>query len=241
MNFFAILKDSLREAIDTKVFYVMVGLSGLLTLLAATLSFKPTAPDKIMQFMVVGLSGSMKDLNPERMIHMAQELQQRRYQILGAEPANNAPEGPDSPYTITLAVRCENTAEARKLREAPATTLDLVKDRFGNFPDFDPETGKVEEFRILNVTDTRLARPDNTFVPKPPDENSIYVEITTAPTPFTRRFWPCEPSLFFGALPLPFLKEVPLGLQLYLLLDQVVNGIGAWIAILVSVVITAFF
>ena len=43
MKFAAILRDSLREAIDYKVFYVLVALSLLLALLAASLSFTPTA------------------------------------------------------------------------------------------------------------------------------------------------------------------------------------------------------
>src|SRR5207245_1448993 len=39
MKFLAIMRDSLREAIDSKVFFVMVGLSGVFILLAFTLSF----------------------------------------------------------------------------------------------------------------------------------------------------------------------------------------------------------
>ena len=35
------LKDSLLEAIDAKVFYVMIGLSLLVTLVAATVTFTP--------------------------------------------------------------------------------------------------------------------------------------------------------------------------------------------------------
>ncbi len=41
MKFLAILRDSLREAIDAKVFYVMIGLSTLLIGLAFTCTFKP--------------------------------------------------------------------------------------------------------------------------------------------------------------------------------------------------------
>src|SRR4051812_43882934 len=41
MKFLAILKDSTREAIDTKVFYVTLGLSTFLLLLVASVSFRP--------------------------------------------------------------------------------------------------------------------------------------------------------------------------------------------------------
>jgi ABC-type transport system involved in multi-copper enzyme maturation permease subunit len=149
---------------------------------------------------------------------------------------------PESPYVITLQTQCNSAAEAAKLRQAPAETENLIRERFGAFPDVDPQTGTVgENFQILKVTDVRLAPSSNTFVPKEPKATDVYFEVVTAPTPVTRRFWPHEPSLFFGALPLTFLQEVPLSMQLYFLLDTIVNGIGAWIAVLVSVVITAFF
>src|SRR5262245_26571017 len=109
MKFVPILKDSLREAIDTKVFYVMVGLSALLTLVTATLSFKPAAPDRIMQLMTLPLLGEMTDLSPDRIMQLM--VNAEKYQIAGAEPRDGAPEGPSSPYVVTLAVRCKSEAE----------------------------------------------------------------------------------------------------------------------------------
>ncbi len=41
MKYFAILKDSLLEALDTKVFYAMIALSCLVILLVASISFRP--------------------------------------------------------------------------------------------------------------------------------------------------------------------------------------------------------
>src|SRR5262249_35032902 len=118
----------------------------------------------------------------------------------------------------------------------------LIRQRFGTFPDVDVQSGSVGEgFQIFKVTNVRPARPGNAAVPNQPAAKDVYFEIVAQPTPVSRRFWPYEPSLFFGALPLTFLQEVPLSFQLFLLLDQIVNGIGAWIAILVSIVITAFF
>ncbi|HTU21344.1 MAG TPA: ABC transporter permease subunit [Gemmataceae bacterium] len=45
MKYFAILKDSLRETIDSKVLFVVVGLSVLAIFIMATLSFQPNPPD----------------------------------------------------------------------------------------------------------------------------------------------------------------------------------------------------
>jgi ABC-type transport system involved in multi-copper enzyme maturation permease subunit len=237
MKYLAILKDSFREAIDTKVFYVMVGLSLLVTLLAATLSFKPRSPEKIMQFMALPLFGELQDLSPERFLHMMQDPTLKAYKVVGAVPLDNHPEGPSSPYVVTLLAHCQSEAEANKLRVSPVSTQELIKQRFGTFPEPDSD----EKFQMLEVTEVRPAQAANSFVPQKADPRDVYFEILTKATSVTRRLWPHEPSLFFGALPLTFLGEVPLGVQLWLLLDRVVNGLGAWIAILASVIITAFF
>ena len=41
MKLLAILKDSFLEAVDSKIIYVMMGLSLLVTLLVLTTSFRP--------------------------------------------------------------------------------------------------------------------------------------------------------------------------------------------------------
>src|SRR5262249_51582284 len=53
--------------------------------------------------------------------------------------------------------------------------------------------------------------------------------------------WPHQIGLFFGAVKLRGETQVPLVLQLFLILNYVVNGVGAWVAILVSVVIASLF
>ena len=46
MTFLAILKDSLREALDTKVFYVMVALSLLVVFFVSTVSYRPVSVEE---------------------------------------------------------------------------------------------------------------------------------------------------------------------------------------------------
>ena len=51
MKFLATLKDSFREAVDSKVFYVMVGLSSLVILIVASISYHPvTVQDEVERF-----------------------------------------------------------------------------------------------------------------------------------------------------------------------------------------------
>jgi ABC-type transport system involved in multi-copper enzyme maturation permease subunit len=232
MKFYGILKDSFREAVDAKVFYVMVGLSLFLTLLTATLSFKPGPADKLMPLLAVPLTvDNMEDLQPERLMTLALEPGFHAYEVKEAHPLDGAPEGPGSPYRIVLVAHTKSEEEAAKLRAAPDEALGRIRNRFG----------ALDELRLMDVREARLATADDAFVPKDADAKDVYFEVTAQPTAAARRLWPHEPSLFFGALPMSFLGELPLGMQLYLLEDQVVNGFGAWIAILISVIITAFF
>jgi ABC-type transport system involved in multi-copper enzyme maturation permease subunit len=232
MKFYSILKDSFREALDAKVFYVMVGLSLFLTLLTATLSFKPGPADKLLPLMALPLTvDSVEDLQADKLMLLALSPGFKAYEVKGATPLDGAPEGPGSPYQITLVSHCKSEDEAAKQRAAPAETLERIRTRFG----------VLDELRLLEVRDARPATADDAFVPATPDAKDVYFAVTAQPTAAARRLWPHLPSLFFGALPLTFLQEFPLGMQLYLLEDQVVNGFGAWVAILISVIITAFF
>jgi len=240
MKFLAMLKDSLREAIDTKVFYVMVGLSVLITLLAFTLSFKPRSGEEFFSNPMTNLmlSGVLtvddpEDLGLDQLMARAQMPGFRAYRVLGAQPANGAPAGLDSPYQVTLGVFSPRTADAEQLREDPSPVVTRIKERFG----------KIDKLSILTVTDVRVAPSGDQFIPKTPYPNELFFQADVTPTPEARRLWPHDPSLFFGAFPLDFggLGNAPLGLQLYIIEDLIINGIGAWVAILISIIITAFF
>ena len=64
MKFLAILGDSLRESIDAKVFYVMVGLSALLVALALSCTFRPQpGGDLLMKLGRAGLTIDTKGLD----------------------------------------------------------------------------------------------------------------------------------------------------------------------------------
>ena len=72
MKFLAILRDSLREALDAKVIYFLFGLSALVILLAASLSFEPASPTQGLQ------------------------------EIVNRFPGASGPFGTPSPYTVKL-------------------------------------------------------------------------------------------------------------------------------------------
>lgn len=66
-------------------------------------------------------------------------------------------------------------------------------------------------------------------------------ELVALPTTSTNRFWPYRLSMMFGALPLDQFGGVPLFRQLTLIESNLVGYVGSTIAVLVSIVISAFF
>jgi ABC-type transport system involved in multi-copper enzyme maturation permease subunit len=228
MKALAIFNDSLREAIDSKVFYVMIALSGLVILLTATLTFKPQPPGELMRSMIaMSLRGDPGDLGADSLRMGMPAAGPRTYDVLGAEPLDGAADGPDTTYRFTVSV--QRATEADRL--GPGETEQLLRDRFGVF----------DQLRIFHVLNVRPARPGEQSVPEKPARNQVFFSVTAQPTPDARRMWPHEPGLFFGAVPLAFSDGLPLGLQLWILEDQIIAGFGAWVTILVSVIITAFF
>jgi ABC-type transport system involved in multi-copper enzyme maturation permease subunit len=242
MKFLAILKDSLREAIDAKVFYIMVGLSVLVTLVALTLTFTPTpSGDRVMQSACFPL-----DLNDEDMAEVTGDQQKfaqrimrqftegtRRvgYQLVSAKPVDGAPDAPTSPFKVVLAVTFVLPDEAKKAKADPSETIAHIRERFGAYDKL-----KIVEAAEVRMVDGPSDVPD---VLKP---RRVYFEVTTRPTPATARFWWHKLSLFFGAVPIGGQDAaIPLFMWIYIIEAGIVAGFGAWVTILVSVILTSFF
>ncbi len=226
MKFLAMLKDSLREAVDTKVFYVMVGMSALLTLVVATVRFTPKAAGKeVMTFAAVPLNvDTLEDFDPEKFFRSMMTDPKDLYQVVEVEPLDGAPDAPSSPFRVVL--------RAHLLREAgaggAARAEEHIRQRFG----------VIDQLRLVDVTEVKQVPPPEA-APKG-EGPATYYEARVRPTRSALRVWPHSFSLFFGALPFGQ-GGVPLGLELFLIENYLVGGLGAWIAVLVSVVITAFF
>jgi len=230
MKFLAILRDSLREAIDTKVFYVMVGLSLFLIGLAITCTFKPRpGGTMLMQMASASLFLDPSDLNvedtePEQLFRRLQRSK-GIFHVTSVVPVAGQPDAPTSTFRVQLHVQLNPLAGAVAL---PAGLEDHILKTFG----------AIDKWRIAEAVEvTRTDAPVFAGIRNP---LSADYDVLAKVTPAGRRLWPYDFSLFFGALPL--LKEgVPLVGQLFILENYLVNGIGAWVAILVSIVITAFF
>jgi ABC-type transport system involved in multi-copper enzyme maturation permease subunit len=69
-------------------------------------------------------------------------------------------------------------------------------------------------------------------------EPTYAFDVTTA-TGSGVRGWPHRTKIFFGTVTVS--KQAPIGKTLYNIEDQVINGLGAGVALLIGVIITAFF
>jgi ABC-type transport system involved in multi-copper enzyme maturation permease subunit len=258
MKFLAILKDSLREAIDSKVFYVTVGMSCLLILLVGSVSFKPLPADEALNSMInsrqFGVIYADRGHSPIPANFIF------GYEIKDLEKLNDAAEPQAGDYRFRFKVR--NASQFRHAVHQWSLPEDAIDHHRGGAVEVedagepvpgqpaDPAKEKrrkkteasdelIEEFlkyqfnAVGNVEVTSV-----TPLPDPsPDTLVLQVETKGTKAP---RGWQHDPYLFFGTVPLRFLRT-NLGFAVYWIQDGLVNGIGAWVTVLLGVVITAFF
>jgi len=226
MKYLAILKDSLREALDSTVLYVMLGLSTLVILFVATLSFKPLAAEKTMAKLVDGTIGVLLDaqkpekMTPERLEKLKGQI--GVYKLSKVEVVKGEADSPDSDYRLTISLQFPDRDKAAESRQDPGEAVEKIKEQFAN----------AVEVGLIKIGDVHLTSEQE-------DPTHVYFEVATQPTLGTRRIWYTEPSLFFGAIPLGDV-EMPLGMQLFVL-TSVVISLGSWVVILAGVIISSFF
>jgi ABC-type transport system involved in multi-copper enzyme maturation permease subunit len=214
MRFLAILKDSIREAIDTKVFYVTLGLSTFLLILVASVSFRPlTVEDEAQQtaqlFNMItkgfgGRGGNAADFQIEHFQRTGSEV----------EPWKGS-------YQFDFVARLPEGAQHGK---DPGDGLGkeqlkrVLEQRFYRH--------KIVELDAADTTDPRAVR--------------FPVRIEGSKIDKARD-WDYEPSILFSIpLPMPFFATSTSG-AVYWIEDRLVNRYGGWIGVLAGVVITAFF
>src|SRR5262249_20215040 len=131
MKYLAILKDSLREAIDNKVIFVMIGLSLLVTLFVLTTSFTPFSAQKMMDRAVKGDFLGFGQFNEGGQGHVRKmwgakdelgEFSVRKVEVLRGEP-----DAPESAYRLTVALLSPTAEKAEQVRKAPGEALGRLR------------------------------------------------------------------------------------------------------------------
>ncbi len=225
MKFLAILKDSLREAIDSKVLYVMVGFSLVVILLVGSISYRPMPakdafPAMVEDFRFDGQGGfdHRKDarLNfSQGSVTDIQQLNESEQPFLG-----------EYQFTFQGTWRLFN----------PHAAAEVAVDKDGNEIAFSEAFAEAYVKKHFELHDIEILSI------KPVGEKAAPMSATfdiQARGTSVGRSWLHKTTIFFGALDLPF--PATLGRIVYTIEDKIVNGFGGWIAILVSTIITAFF
>jgi ABC-type transport system involved in multi-copper enzyme maturation permease subunit len=261
LQFWAILKDSFREALDAKVIYVLLGLSVLLMAVTATISFTPVEPAQAFPTITQRFVTVFPDRGKAKIPVM---LPGTGYT---ATDIRTVPGG----YALRLDVKPgggDNTfrrggerqkVEGDTLRFAvvnwqkpPGPTRSFAAPGQGSIPFEVAEPQEATPAEQAAVTDDQLqefirnqfvthagvADATVTRVQAGVKEGEYAFDVTLKMSDAVRG-WPHTTKLFFGAVTIP--TPFPLGVVLWFIEEKIINGFGAAITLLIGVVITGFF
>ncbi len=221
MKLIAILKDSFREAVDTKVLYVTVPLSLLFVLFVFSISFRPLDAQEEANNFATDLNANVDRAFTKGNIAMGG--QRPRFTVANFEQTNAGGQPWERAYHFQLVMEMPT--------EVPAEERQQIGESFAN-----------EMPRAMSMSLHWLWARDVTakYLPEG-SEKEIHILVDIPRTSVTSRLgWPHEPQIGFGLLPLHWLT-IPLEAQLRVIADYIVGWVGAGLALLLSVVVTAFF
>ena len=263
MKYFAILKDSLREAWDSWVLLVLLVLSTLVIFIVGSLSFKPLSAQQTM-----GYFFSQQGFEPPVMLTalnnrrpakiLGRQGHWRSFTLHGVEVVRGDADSPLSDYALTVASGGRRFGggdplmppmEVKAELKQPAVEPKAELKQPAVEPKVEPKKPAVdlkaemaqlrklfddaEEFNYVKIG---TIEP---ILKGEEDKGPQQYRVIVQGTPDTHRIWATEPSLVFGAVPLAFL-EAPLAWRLYNLAHYLIS-FGSWIAVLLGIVITSFF
>lgn len=220
--FWAILGDSWRETRDSKVLYVL--LAGIVLLLAVVLTarFEPVPGSK--QYLQLaaracGVDTDGMDASSLNAIDMAGRLRGALYSLESSEVLDHAEDLPGARWRVILRRHGIPLVGGRD-------TTDQVAERFG----------KIAEGQLF-IVESAEEIMDRT-------SGMLGIQrwnLTVSAGRDLRVAWPHRMTLFLGVVPLTGDSGAPLGLQIFILYKLLTTGFGAWIMLLVGVVVTSFF
>jgi ABC-type transport system involved in multi-copper enzyme maturation permease subunit len=249
-SFWAILRDSYREAVSGWVVQVMLVLSLILFLLIGSVSYSPAPVDSALDSIVKKTTTVVPNRGNSLQTQMF-FFDPKVHDVESTAPADRPFDGE---YAFTLAIESKavlgNVGVDMGEKEKDAKVVQgksIVADAFKSAVE-----AWVREKKDDKVTYTEdLAKEFLTYQLrvngnldvksieslKPEDGHARYK--ITAKGNGSKLAWPHKIGVFFGALNIP--SPVGLGATLYLIESTLVVGLGGWVLLLVAVVVTAFF
>jgi ABC-type transport system involved in multi-copper enzyme maturation permease subunit len=263
-QFFAILKDSFREAVDGFVIYVMLGLTVVLLLLLASLSFTPAPAEEVVPELVQRFALYIPDrgqaqpvANSSGVEYQSSDIKTDRSDVTfrlrakgsgqaGADAFRRTVAGWLKPVTgptqkVTFSPNGPKKSEKQsksELREPPQFGLEFVLDQGVTDAEATAVTDEQMAAFVANQVETHFGISEATAKRLSGSAEPIYEFEVHAHGATAGRMWPHDTALFFGVWKF---GRFPLSISLHVIEDNILNGLGAGIALIIGVVITAFF
>lgn len=229
MKFLAILKDSLRETLDVKLFYVMLGLSVVAIILIASISYKPASLERQIRFNTDLMNSAVRMQFQHDPDLKGIDL---RIDIDDFKQTNDAPEPWLGNYKFIYSFTLSSTNPPGLLDPKHQEKMEKVReDLRRQIKAQDLE--KSLEGLFVNVQ-VEEAPGDN------PDQFRYQVTTDKGTKIKSRQEWVHEPSLFFGAVPIP-LPVLSLSRQVEFICDDIIGTWGAAFTMILSTILTASF
>jgi ABC-2 family transporter protein len=231
MKYLAIFKDSIREAIDLKIFYLVVGLSVLVSLFVGTTSLKPVPMDNALDTFSAFLNFVTKNKSPEAAKLNIDEV--KELEIANVVRTNEGTEPWNGEYKFTMKWHLWEPAPAKEPDDGKPAPVP-------------PKRLKLTETAVQTVIAGFFAWFDRVRIERKSSDDPKIVEfevtaLAIKPAFRTRETWFHYPSLFFGLVPLSFVNFFTLNGIVGFMITYVVGYAGAGAAMLLSCVVTAFF
>lgn len=232
-KFIAILKDSYREAMNTWVIPVMLVLSVLVMLFIASISFRPiTLEDELKN--TFNWMNYLFQLNPQN--------GKPTFAVENMKVQNEVePWKSDYEFEITFTgAKAEFLKQVRQESQLPFTKR-RVENFIGKaFPFLDNIKAEDLTPKLEKKPEPKVEKKDSKEKVAPEEPTDLRFRVTTQGTKINDRMsWVHTPRLFF--LWDATILNMSLRDGVYTLEKRLINDFGAWIILLVSIVITAGF
>lgn len=234
MKFIAFLRDSYREALSGWILQAMIVLALLLIFFVASVSFRPITLKEELDTQYEFLNWAMSR-NPD------QAIRNSKYSIENFS-ATNEKEPWKSDYKFDLVVSTPSREALSKIREAGLPVrrrqIEMLM------------TESLKFLKQVEVVDAPLPKDANAIMgltgiavlplrPGAPPGEARYTVTSKGTTADDALAWRHEPTILFGINLSFFTMSLREGV--YTLQKRLVNDAGAWITLLVSIVVTAGF
>jgi ABC-type transport system involved in multi-copper enzyme maturation permease subunit len=228
MKFLAILRDSLRETLDVKLFYVMIGLSLLVCLLVASISYKPVPMERQVKFLM-----GLLNLSVQSQLQSDPDYRNldAHIEIEDLKQLDDRPEPWLANYSFVYVINLsqKDTGQPVVLDKQKKEKMEALRGELKR--NLSPE--KLFKSLFVEVQVKEVAS-DN------PDQLRFQVITDKGTNIKSRHEWFHEPSLFFGLVPVP-VPLFSLSQQVQFIGDSIIGVWGAAFTMLLSTILTASF